>query len=156
MSDWYQGFYKLQNPNKYIGKKQPFFRSSWEKRLYFWVDTNSKVLRWCSECIKIPYINIYSKQKNYIPDAYIEILNREGKIRKYIIEVKPFEQGPIANRKGQIHIPKPPKNKNRKAMKRYLIELNMYKTNICKWKAAEQFCKINGLEFMVLTKEDLV
>jgi len=155
MSSWYQGVYKVINKEKYIGSTSPIFRSSWELRLMNWLDQNQKVLRWCSECIKIPYINTMDgKQHIYYPDAYIELIDKSGKLKKFIAEIKPAEQGPVRTKTG-VYVPQPPKNKNKKAMARYLREVNTYQKNTCKWQAAKGFCNRNGLEFVVLTKEDL-
>lgn len=155
---WYQGNYLVQNSIKYIGDLTPFYRSSWEQRFMFWCDMNPNVLKWSSEPLKIPYVmneNGNYKKHNYIPDFYIEILNKMGEIKKYIVEIKPFNQGPIKNSSGEVYIPKPPKNKNQKAMKRYYTEIKTYEKNARKWAAAKLFCEANGLEFIVLTKEDV-
>ena len=39
--------------------------------------------------------------------------------------------------------------------KTYINEVTTYAVNIAKWKAAEEFCLDNGLEFKVLTENDL-
>jgi hypothetical protein len=158
MSDWYQGTFEIQNKSKYIGIKQPFYRSSWEKRFMFWCDNNPNVLKWSSESIKIPYAifeNGHYKTHNYFPDFYMEVVDKSGNLKKYIVEVKPFNQGPIKLKTGETYKPKPPKNKNQKAMKRYLYECKMYNKNSIKWEAAKKYCQSNGIQFIVLTKNDL-
>jgi len=43
----YHGEYEVKNKEKYIGSKNPLYRSSWESRLcFFFFDNNPKVLRW--------------------------------------------------------------------------------------------------------------
>lgn len=154
-NNWYQGTYKVVNKEKYLGSRDPVFRSSWESRLMYWLDTNNKVKKWCSECIKIPYINIVDgRQHTYITDAYAEICDNNGNVKKYIIEVKPAQQGPVVTKNG-LYVPKAPKNKNKKALRRYLTEVRTYRKNESKWKAAQAFCKKRSMEFVILTKEDL-
>jgi len=122
---------------------------------FFFCVKNTKVQRWCSECIKIPYINIVDGRRHiYIPDVYLEIIDNNEKFRKILVEVKPAQQGPVKTKNG-VYVPKPPKNRNKKAMRRYLRELKTYQQNTSKWQAAKAFCKSNGLEFLIFTKEDL-
>jgi hypothetical protein len=153
MSEFYQGYYNLVNREKYCGSNFPYYRSSWEKRFMVWCDENQKVLKWSSESVKIPYF-FEGSVHTYFPDFYVEILEADGRVQKYILEVKPFNQGPTKTSDG-VYVPKPPKNKNQKALKRYYYELKTYKKNESKWRAAKQFCEAVGYKFDVLTKEDL-
>ena len=66
---------------------------------------------------------------------------KEDKIQTYIVEIKP---------KKQTISPKPKKNK-----RAYLNECITYETNMCKWKAAEAFCKTNGWIFKILTEDNI-
>lgn len=156
---WYQGKYDVQNPDKYIGKTTPFYRSSWEQRYMFWCDMNPNVIRWASEPFPIPYTlneNGNYKRHNYIPDFYVEVLTKSGEIEKLVVEIKPYNQGPTKQKDGSEYVPKPPKNKNQKAMKRYYMEVKTYEKNARKWIAATSFCKSNGFIFRVLTKDDII
>ncbi len=160
MSEWYQGTYEVKNTSKYLGTKPPFFRSSWERRFMYWCDHNPNVLKWSSEAIKIPYViseGGYCKTHNYIPDFYMEVKNTKGEIKKFIVEVKPYDQGPIDQHDGKgVYVPKPPKNKNQKALKRFYFEQKTYKKNALKWNAAKLFCQTHNIEFMIITKKDLL
>jgi len=139
-----QGFFKPQNPKKYIGDPTNIvYRSGWEKRVMDWADTNSNVLRWCSEEIVIPYISpIDNRVHRYFTDFYVEARGRDGEVRKMILEVKP---------KAQTQEPKKPSRKT----KRYITEVMTYGVNQAKWKAAEDFCRDKGWEFRVITESDL-
>ena len=45
-----QGFYYPKNPNKYVGDVDNIvYRSSWELRVFKWMDDNPSVLEWASE-----------------------------------------------------------------------------------------------------------
>jgi hypothetical protein len=108
-----------------------------------WADTNSNVLRWCSEEIVIPYISpIDNRVHRYFTDFYVEARGRDGEVRKMILEVKP---------KAQTQEPKKPSRKT----KRYITEVMTYGVNQAKWKAAEDFCRDKGWEFRVITESDL-
>ena len=66
-----QGKYVIKNPDKYIGKKQPTYRSSWEYAMMQMCDNHPSVLNWASESVRIPYFNpVSGKKTNYIPDFF--------------------------------------------------------------------------------------
>lgn len=69
------------------------------------------------------------------------VKTRSGDIKKYAVEIKPEAQTI------------PPKQ--RKQTKKYLTEMSTYMVNQAKWKAADEFCKTKGLEFIVLTEKHL-
>ena len=51
-----QGFFKPQNPKKYMGDPTNIvYRSGWEKRVMDWCDANPNIKQWSSEEIVIPY-----------------------------------------------------------------------------------------------------
>jgi hypothetical protein len=145
MSRYYhQGIYEVQNKDKYIGEKNPKFRSSWEERFCFFADNNEKVVKWGFECIDIKYYSpIDLKVHTYFPDFYMEVIDKNTKeCLKYIVEVKPFDQT------------LPPK-KPKKASKRYLTEVQTYIVNQCKWEAAQKMCATRGLIFKIITEKDI-
>jgi len=153
MGEWKQNFYDIINKEKYIGLKTPYYRSSWEQRFMYLLDSNNSVTKWSSESIKIPY-TLDGKTHTYIPDFYFEAVTREGKVDRFIVEIKPYNQGPTQGEHG-IYVPKPPKNNNSKALKRYYVELKTYKKNAQKWLAAKLYCEKIGIKFKVLTKTDI-
>lgn len=75
---WIQGIY--QSPKS---KKLNNFKSSWELRLYEFLDATPLVRSWETECVRIPYI-LRGKRKWYLPDILIN-----GRL---LIEVKPMNQ----------------------------------------------------------------
>ena len=91
----------------------------------------------------LPYRSpIDNKIHRYFPDFYIKVKESNGKIKRYIIEIKPKKQ--------TIE----PKVKKRKT-KGYIYEVYEYAKNQAKWKAAEEFCKDRMWEFKVLTEDEL-
>ncbi len=106
-------------------------------------DNHTKILEWGSEEIALPYRSpIDNKVHRYFPDFYIKVKESNGKIKRYIIEIKPKKQ--------TIE----PKVKKRKT-KGYIYEVYEYAKNQAKWKAAEEFCKDRMWEFKVLTEDEL-
>lgn len=139
-----QGFFKPKNPKKYMGDSSNIvYRSGWEKRVMDWADTNPNVVRWSSEEIIIPYRSpVDNRYHRYFVDFYVEAVGRDGGVRKMLLEVKP---------KAQTQEPKEQKRKS----KRYITEVVTYGINQAKWKAAEEFCKDKGWEFLLITEEQL-
>ena len=138
-----KGIYKPQNPKKYIGNPNMIvYRSSWERKFCMYCDTRDAIKRWASEEINIPYYNPVKKRPaRYYPDFYIESVDKEGKLRKILIEVKPLKET------------KPPQYKRR--TKNVLIAEAMYSQNQAKWNAAREFCLDQGWEFKIMTEKEL-
>ena len=90
--DSYKGTYKPKNPHKYVGDVNKItYRSSYEVRFMKWCDLNDGVLQWGSEEVVIPYISpMDNKQHRYFVDFFIQVKTKDGVIKKYLIEVKPF------------------------------------------------------------------
>ena len=53
-SRYSQGLFQPQNPDKFIGGKLPFARSSWETKFMQFCDSHPNILKWASENVKIP------------------------------------------------------------------------------------------------------
>ena len=103
-----------------------------------WCDSHPSVEEWASEEIIIPYISpVDGKRHRYFPDFYVKVGNK-----KYIAEVKPLRQT------------KEPKTQKRNT-KKYISEVMTYAVNQAKFKAADEFCKDHGWEFMVVTEKEL-
>lgn len=139
----YKGIFKPSFPKKYIGDPNNIvYRSLWERKFMRYCDTNEKIVRWASEEIAIRYFNPVKKRvARYFPDFYIEFIDKEGKKKKSLIEVKPARET------------KPPKP-GRKT-KNQLIAESLYVQNTAKWKAAEEFCLDNGWEWRIMTEKEL-
>ena len=145
--EYYKAEYIIINKEKYIGQKNPIYRSSWECRVCTLFDTNPKIIKWGFECVEIPYVNIIDKKiHKYYPDFYVELIDKNNKIKKIIIEVKPYKQ---------TIIPKQPKKITTKSQKRYMIESQTFIINQCKWKYAKEYCNKIGYEFQILTENDI-
>ena len=140
----YRGKYYPSFPRKYKGDPTNIiYRSLWERKFMVYCDKNAKILEWGSEEIALPYISPHdSRVHRYFPDFYIKVQENTGKVKRYLIEVKP---------KKQTIAPKVQKKKT----KGYVYEVYEYARNQAKWKAAEEFCKDRRWEFKVLTENEL-
>jgi hypothetical protein len=139
MAKFRQGAYKPKNTAKYIGKKIPIFRSSWELRMFEHCDNSHNVKYWGSECVIIPYM-LDQKIHRYYTDLLI-VLN-DGK--RVVIEIKPLKQT------------KPPRKTKKKSRTTLLYENELYRKNLAKWNAAKEWCRKKGWEFKILTEKDIL
>jgi hypothetical protein len=138
MSRFAQGKYQLMNPEKYVGNKKPTYRSSWEYTFMRFCDTNPAVQKWASEAISIPYkCPITGKSTIYVPDFFIQYVDKDGSMHVELIEVKPRNQT-LKEKVG--------KNRNNQ------IE---YVRNIAKWRAAQAWCKAQGIKFRIVNEQDI-
>jgi hypothetical protein len=141
-----QGYYNLLNPRKYIGDPNKIiFRSSWEKRFAMYCDTNERILAWSSEPMEIPYLNPIDREiKPYNVDFYVRVDKGEGKYSEFIVEVKPSRQ---------LKQPQSPVGRvTEKKMESYTNAMKMYLINLAKFKAAKDFAKSRGWDFIVVTE----
>ncbi len=144
-----QGVYQLQNPSKYNGPLTDggvLYRSSWESRVFYYMDHNLNVIEWSSEGLVIPYIfALDGKPHRYYPDVVCKINTKDG-IKTFIIEIKP---------KKQTIEPTKPKNRSLSRKKRYETEMFTFIKNTNKWDATEAYCEKNGYEFKLFTEDTI-
>lgn len=139
-----QGKYSLKNPEKYLGDVEKLeFKSSFEEQAFKFCDNNFNVLFWGYEIIPIKYLkpvkNGY-KPSIYIPDLYLEYINKENCVIKELIEIKPIKQTKKSRSTNSL----------RKIQENYV-----YEVNIAKWQAAEKWCNKNGIKFSVATEKSI-
>lgn len=139
MAKYKQGLYTPINVEKYLGDPTKVrYMSSWELRMFQFLDNNPNILKWGSEEIKIPYIKPTDKKVHmYWPDFFIIYKDKQGRIKQELIEVKPLKQT------------KPPR-KNAS-----MYEKLTYAVNCSKWQAAAEWCKQNNVEFRLLTEKQI-
>jgi hypothetical protein len=136
-SKYVQGYYTVLNPDKYVGKGKPMFRSSWEFKVMQMFDTNPNITNWASESLKIPYQNPFTgKYTVYVPDFVVTYVDAKGTRKAEIIEVKPAKETFLEQAKSQ--------------RAKAAVALNTYK-----WAAAHAFAKQHGMTFRVLTEQNL-
>ena len=140
----YKGKYYPSFPRKYKGDPTNIvYRSLWERKFMVYCDKNQNILEWASEEIAIPYRSPNDNRVHrYFPDFYMKVKETNGKIKNYVIEVKPAKQT------------KPPKKPKRQT-KGYIREAYEYARNQAKWKMAKEFCADRQWEFKVVTEKEL-
>ena len=140
----YKGKYYPSFPRKYKGDPTNIvYRSLWERKFMVYCDKNQNILEWASEEIAIPYRSpIDNRVHRYFPDFYMKVKETNGKIKNYMIEVKPAKQTI------------PPKKPKRQT-KGYIREAYEYAKNQAKWKMAREFCADRQWEFKVVTEKEL-
>lgn len=135
----------LQNPDKYIGKMDTLaVRSSWELIMIKFLDKNKYVLEWCSEGVVIPYISpIDNKKHNYYVDFYAKVIDKQDKMREWLMEVKPYKETiePVVKSTRKT-------STNAESIKRFVI-------NQAKWASARDYCQRNNMKFRLITERDL-
>ena len=138
MPKFAQGRYTLKNDNKYLGRKTPLYRSSWEFAFMRFCDESPSVSKWASESVKIPYKDpLTGKLTIYVPDFMIQYTDRKGKGHVELIEVKP---------ENQMTKESVGRNKYRQAQ---------YVRNMAKFEAARHWCKRRKILFRVINENDI-
>jgi hypothetical protein len=136
MSSYQQGFYQPKNPEKYIGKHIPKYRSGWELQFMRMADNHPNVLAWASESHRIPYIHpITGKRSNYVPDFFVIYVDKDGKKHAELVEVKPSSHM-VGQAKGQY-------------------DKAMAVINEAKWRYAQQWAKQQGIGFRIITENEI-
>jgi hypothetical protein len=137
MAKYAQGKYTVKNPDKYIGRKSPTYRSSWEFTFMSFCDNNPAVINWASEAISIPYYNpVKGRQTIYVPDFLVVYVDANQKQHTEIVEIKPSTETTMESAKS------------------YRDKL-MVAMNMAKWAAADNWARANNMRFRVVTEFDI-
>lgn len=137
MSRFAQGIYKVTNPQKYVGKREPRYRSGWEHAFMRFCDTNDHILQWASESISIPYRHpLTGKMTNYVPDFLVVYRTKNNTTSAEVVEIKPKKQSILESKAS--------------ARDRAVVAVNY-----AKWDAATKWCRRQGLQFRVITEDDI-
>lgn len=115
-----------------LSRDHIIYRSSYEFKFIMWLENSDKVSRWGSECIKIPYLWVDGTTHSYYPDYFVEMADGT----KMLVEIKPH-------------------NQTQKPMNENCWGAKEYAKNMCKWKAAQEFCQKKGFIFKVLTEKTI-
>ena len=133
-----KGRFLLKNPSKYVGNKEPIYRSSWEWHFMHMCDNHANITNWASEGVKIPYqCPLTGKHTIYVPDFLIQYQDKQGTRKTELVEIKPANQM-LKERVG--------KNVYNQAQ---------YVKNQAKWAAAGAWCKQNGIIFRIINEQDI-
>jgi hypothetical protein len=137
MAKYASGKYLVKNVDKYMGKRAPTYRSSWEYTFCTFCDNNPAVIQWASEAITIPYRNpVSGKNTIYVPDFLVVYEDKNQKKHTELIEIKPSTEVTMESAKS------------------YRDKL-MVAINMAKWAAADSWARANNIRFRVVTEYDI-
>lgn len=130
--------YTPKNPEKYKGDYPIVARSGWERSVFQDLDSNEFILEWASEPMSIPYFDpVTGRQRIYIPDILFMGVTADMKGTKTVlVEIKPAHEALIERARSDADS---------------LVQA----TNMAKWAAASWWCERRGIEFRVVTEDDL-
>lgn len=138
MGKFAQGKFEMKNPSKYVGKKTPLARSSWEFVFMKMLDEHPGVESWASESIQIPYRDpLTGRHTIYVPDFFIVYIDKNKKKNAELVEVKPANQT------------------LREKVGNNAYNQSQYIKNLAKWEAASIWCKQQGIKFRVINESDI-
>ena len=144
MAKLHQGFFNPKNPIKYRGRYPIAYRSSWELKMMQILDGRPDVLNWSCESIIVPYYHPFKRRvARYYPDFTATMKNKEGKISRWVLEVKPLKET------------QPPVHGKRAKQSTKIYSEVLWTINQEKWKAAEKYCQDNGMKFKLLTEKEI-
>ena len=132
-----QGKFEPKNPIKYVGTYPIKYRSSWELVFMNVCDNHPNIKQWASESIKIPYRHPFTGRHTiYVPDFLVSYVDKKGKGRVEVIEIKPLKQTLVEKARG--------------TRAKMVVAINK-----AKWSAAQKWCQKNGMIFRVMTEADM-
>ena len=138
MAKFAQGRFEVKNPSKYVGKKTPMARSSWEFVFMKMLDEHPGVQSWASESIQIPYKDPLSgKHTIYVPDFFVVYVDKNGSKHAEVVEVKPSNHTFIEQ------------------VGKSQYNQQQYVKNMAKWEAANAWCKQQGVKFRIVNEGDI-
>ena len=156
MGQWKNGIYKVQNPDKYmLPNKEVHYKSSLEERMCYYLDNNTNVIRWQYEGFNIVYPKPifeagrlhHVEEHKYVLDFYAEIKDKDGTVKKYLLEIKS---------KSATSPPIRPKKLTTKTSQRYLQECALYAVNSNKWMTAKKWCNDHGIIFKMVLDDAIL
>ena len=107
------------------------------------IDANPNIISWGSESVVVPYQNpLTGRISRYFIDFNVTIRDKEGSLKKFLIEIKPHSQT----------LPPSSKIRNPKTLMKQRAE---YVKNQAKWKAAQEFAATKNSSFVVITEKHL-
>jgi len=139
-----QTTFKPKNTKKYCGSYPIKLRSSWEIAFAHKCDLDPNIIKWGSESFIVPYLDATKNNSKhlYYTDFNITAKTKTG-IKRFIIEIKPKKQT-IA-----------PESNRFKTTAKFKSACETYVRNQCKWNAARLAAKKHGMEFIIVTEENL-
>jgi hypothetical protein len=134
-----------------------YYRSSWEKKIMFWMDMKPEIFQWGAECLEIPYQMTHFdngdtriKNHRYYPDFFYRMRTPDGSLKEVVVEVKPQKEYEMVLKlnEGKLNIP----SDGLKKLKSFEYDLKMAYKNKIKWETMISWCNKKGYEFIIITE----
>jgi len=137
MGKFATGKYEVVNIDKFVGNRNPTYRSSWELAFMRMCDNHPNITKWASENVKIPYRHpVSGNYTNYVPDFMIQYVDKNENPHVELIEIKPRNQTTMESARSQ-------------GQKLQTV------INAAKWTAAQEWCKRKGIRFKVINEDQI-
>lgn len=128
---------------KYVGNvNNVVYRSSWELKYLFMLDTDPNVVQFSSEETIIPYQGGDGKIHRYFVDFKVKRKIGDQVVTE-LVEIKPYKETV------------PPVLTEGKSKRTKIREVVTWDTNQRKWKAARIFCEKKGWQFKIVTEHNI-
>lgn len=136
-----QGYYPINECRKYRGPGPIIYRSSWERMFCQYCERSPEILWWTSEAFSIPYHNPFDgRDHEYFPDFAVGMADGST----IIAEVKP---------KFRLRPPAKPKRKGEAIVRRYERDLDTFRSNMLKIRAAKEYATRRGMRYLLVTED---
>lgn len=159
---YHQGNYIPENKEKVLKLNVEggvYYRSSWEKIIYRYLDINESITQWSAEGLSIPYQRMHRingvielRSHTYYPDiVYTQKLNT-GEVIKVVAEIKPMKEYEmtLALSEGTLTAPK-----GIKKLRNFEYAYKQALINKSKWETAIKWCEKKGYHFIIITEKNL-
>ena len=142
-----QGYYKLENHDKYTGDpSQIIYRSTYEHKFCRYCDLTNEVVNWSSEPFSIKYYDpVNKKEREYHVDFFIRVA-KNGTMTNYLVEVKP---------KAKLQMPIIESRQTLKRLQQYNRDMEEFIITKAKKEAAEQYAHAMGYKYILVTEDFL-
>lgn len=136
-----------------------YYRSSWEKKIMFWLDNKAEIFQWGAECLEIPYQmthfdngDVKIKNHRYYPDFFYRMRLADGSLKEVVIEVKPQKEYDMVIKLTENKLVVPD---GLKKLRGFEYDLKMAQKNRDKWETMIKWCNKMGYEFIIITEKHL-
>ena len=142
-----QGYYKLENPEKYTGDPtEIIYRSTYEYKFCRYCDLTEEIVNWSSEPFSVKYYDpVNRKEREYHLDFFIRVA-KNGTMTNYLVEVKP---------KDKLTPPVMESRQTLKALQQYNQDMEEFIINKAKKEAAEKYAHAMGYKYIIITEDFL-
>ena len=163
-SKFHGGNYIPQNKDKVLKLNTEggvYYRSSWEKKIMFWMDMKPEIFQWGAECLEIPYQMTHFdngdtkiKSHRYYPDFFYRMRLADGTLKEVVVEVKPQKEYDMVIQLNEGKFANVPETSLKK-LKSFEYDLKMAYKNKNKWETMIAWCNKKGYDFIIITENNL-